>query len=161
VISDLNSVLTYQNDDVVNRFSEDYNVSFSEAQEIFLETKRWLWLCAKQAQDIKSGKTEAFRIPLFNEANAIDLMWHTFLIYTHDYAEFCQKYFGFFIHHFPTTKKERDDWKAFVETNPDKAWEKRKESLEKVYGYLYDELGPEILLKWCEDFPQKYQFTHE
>jgi hypothetical protein len=33
----------------------------------------------------------------------------------------------------------------------------RRKSLKKAYEYLYDELGPDILLKWCEEFPKRFQ----
>lgn len=32
----------------------------------------------------------------------VDVGWHTFLLYTRDYAEFCQRMAGRFIHHVPT-----------------------------------------------------------
>lgn len=31
----------------------------------------------------------------------VDIGWHTFILYTHDYAEFCKKVAGSFIHHVP------------------------------------------------------------
>lgn len=152
----LEEVLNYQNGNVVGRFAEDHNVPLSDAEEIFTETKRWLWLTAKLTHEIETGVREPFKIPLFNEAYAIDLMWHTFLLYTKEYADFCQKYFGFFLHHAPTSMQERAEWKQFMESNPEGAWQQRRDSLEKVYGYIYDELGPAALKKWCEEFPEKF-----
>ncbi|MGH3798379.1 MAG: glycine-rich domain-containing protein [Pseudonocardiaceae bacterium] len=32
---------------------------------------------------------------------SVDIGWHTFLLYTQEYAEFCQGVGGFFIHHVP------------------------------------------------------------
>ena len=32
----------------------------------------------------------------------VDVGWHTFLLYTRDYAEFCERVAGRFIHHVPT-----------------------------------------------------------
>jgi hypothetical protein len=31
----------------------------------------------------------------------VDIGWHTFLLYTKDYAAFCQRVAGYFIHHVP------------------------------------------------------------
>jgi hypothetical protein len=31
----------------------------------------------------------------------VDIGWHTFILYTHEYAEFCQRVAGRFIHHVP------------------------------------------------------------
>ncbi len=156
---DLEKVLSYRNADVVGRFAEDFKVSEADAEEIFLETKRWLWLCAKRRTELANGQGEDFQVPLFNEAKAIDLMWHTFLLYTEDYAAFCDRNFGFFIHHQPRKRAEREAWRERIASNLDSAWDERREGLRKVYGYLYDELGAETLIKWCEEFPARFQFA--
>jgi len=156
-LAPLEDVLAYQNDDVVIRFSTDNDISFDDSQEIFLETKRWLWICAKRKIALDRGEIEFFNIPLFNEAFIIDSMWHTFLLFSEDYLNFCQKYFGFYVHHYPKTHKETLKWRERIEKDPEGARLERRESLKKVYGYLYDELGPETLLKWCEDFPNRFK----
>src|SRR5256885_1327174 len=120
-MSPLRDVLAYENENVVSRFAEDFSVSFPDAQEIFLETKRWLWLCAKRKQSVDSGGAH-FSLPLFNEAFAIDMMWHTFLLFTADYAAFCERYFGFFVHHAPKPRAERDAWTARILADPERAW---------------------------------------
>jgi hypothetical protein len=156
VISSLEEILAYQNDDVVARFSDDYSVPLSDSVEIFHEMKRWLWLAAKRAVEFKAGRVESIAIPLFNEARAIDLMWHTFLIYTRDYADFCERYFGFFLHHQPRAKLERDEWIKYMEANPEAARLERRANLKKVYELIHDEFGPETLVKWCEEFPARF-----
>lgn len=150
-------MLAYENPDVVSRFTEDHGLSESDAREIFYELKRWLWLCAKRKIDLEQGRGEPFQIPLFNEANAIDKMWHTFLLFTEPYANFCEQYFGFFIHHNPRPMAERKAWQRKIQADRAGAEKERRESLQKVYEYLYDELGPEILVKWCEEFPRRFK----
>lgn len=152
----LESVLAYRNEDVVARFAEDHSLSLQDADEIFTELKRWLWLCAKRKIELDAGIGEPFQIPLFNEANAIDQAWHTFLLFTEDYAFFCENYFGFFIHHNPRPSAERKEWQEEIAANPKKAKQIRRAQLEKVYGYLYDQLGPETLVRWCEEFPKRF-----
>jgi hypothetical protein len=159
--SKLEAVLAYKNSDVVSRFAEDFHISTRDAEDIFLELKRWLWLCAKRKTDLDAGKGEAFQVPLFNEANAIDMMWHTFLLFTEDYSAFCDHYFGFFIHHNPRPMAERKEWQLKIKADPVGATIERKASLEKVYGYLYDELGPDILVRWCEEFPARFPFSQK
>lgn len=141
---------------MVSRFAEDYNVTMADAEEVFTEMKRWLWICAKRKMAVDGGHVDFIRVPLFNEVNVIDKMWHTFLLYTQDYAHFCHYYFGFFIHHEPRSKAERLEWQKLIAADPERAWQERKDDLKKVYEYLYDELGPETLLKWCEDFPARF-----
>lgn len=157
-MASLATVLEYANENVVSRFSEDHKVSIADATEIFTETKRWLWLCAKRQIAENSGTASPMRVPLFNEAYAIDLMWHTFLLHTEDYAKFCDKHFGFFIHHHPKPLSEKLEWRARIECDPEGARRERIENLSEVYDYLYDELGPETLVKWCEEFPARFQF---
>lgn len=156
--SDLANTLAYQNADVTARFAEDFGVSQGDAEEIFTECKRWLWLCAKRKRELESGRGESFVVPLFNEAFAIDLMWHTFLLFTEDYARFCEQKFGFFVHHYPRPRAERLAWQEKIRTDPEGARAERSASLERVYASLYDELGPEILVKWCEEFPARFPF---
>ncbi len=84
------------------------------------------------------------------------MMWHHFLLFTQDYQDFCEEHFGFFIHHNPRPSKERAAWKKLIATDRTKAEKERRRDLEKVYSYLYDELGEEILIKWCEEYPVKF-----
>jgi hypothetical protein len=37
----------------------------------------------------------------FRPSRAVDLGWHQFILNTQDYAEFCQRVAGYFIHHVP------------------------------------------------------------
>ena len=156
--SSLETVLTYQNEDVVDRFVETYKVSPDEAEEIFIEMKRWLWLCAKRKSEVQTDNSGMLQVPLFNEALAVDLMWHTFLLYTEEYAHFCDHYFGFFIHHKPRSVQDKRQWRERMKIDPVKAQQEKEENLRRAYNYIYDELGPEILTKWCEEFPARFQF---
>ncbi len=149
----LDVVLAYKNDDVVSRFADDHNVTLADAAEIFTETKRWLWITAKG----RASESEFVAVPLFNEAYAIDMMWHTFILFTQDYADFCARFFGAFIHHQPKSQAETLKWRARIESDPEGAKLEREQNLRKVYEYLYDEVGPEILVKWCEDFPARFK----
>lgn len=38
----------------------------------------------------------------YSPSAMVDDGWHTFILFTRDYAEFCQRVAGFFIHHVPT-----------------------------------------------------------
>ena len=60
---------------------------------------------------------------------AIDEMWHTFVLFTQPYAAFCQRYFGRFIHHAPSTRVEREGEQALWQSDPEAArarWEARE-----------------------------------
>jgi len=81
---------SYQNAAVIARFARDYNRSPQEAEQCFEELKNFL-------------AEVAFAGPVEPPSKDVDHMWHTFLLFTRDYAEFCKKCFGKFIHHVPTT----------------------------------------------------------
>jgi hypothetical protein len=35
-------------------------------------------------------------------SGVVDEFWHTFILFTRDYAAFCERHFGYFLHHTPT-----------------------------------------------------------
>lgn len=76
---------------VTARYVKDNNVSLESAEETLLELKRWFTLCALHPE-----KTYA-------TGGQVDDMWHTFILFTKDYARFCQDIAGAFIHHSPET----------------------------------------------------------
>lgn len=139
-ITDLNKVLSYENSEVVRRFAEDFGFSQADAEAIFIETKRWLWLCALNEQ-IHRGRQP---LTMFEESQVIDWMWHTFILFTKDYADFCHKYFGRFLHHVPMT----------VNAKATKTKEERLAEVRFNYEFIYDHLGPEVLKRWCEELPR-------
>jgi hypothetical protein len=74
---------------VVARFVRDYHKTPYQAEQCFEELKTFLARAAVAGQPIEPPSRD------------IDQMWHTFLLFTRDYAAFCQESFGKFIHHSP------------------------------------------------------------
>ena len=83
------SILEYQNAGVITRYMKDNNVSYEVAEQIFMEMVKFLYIAGTN------------RGQSFTPSKQIDEMWHTFILFTKEYAEFYQEYFGFFIHHTP------------------------------------------------------------
>jgi hypothetical protein len=135
----LSEVLCYQNDDVVQRCAEDFGLSLDEAQANFTEMKKWLWLCGEQSRERCVTETDSPGLTLFDSMSGIDQMWHTFILFTHDYAAFCEKNFGAFIHHVPQTKSETP-----------LTTEARMERIQFTLEFIYDRLGPDTLSQWCD-----------
>jgi hypothetical protein len=81
-------VMSYQNPKVLKRYRLDHNVDEAEAQRRFEGLKQFLIVCAL---------TPGYKVT----SDAIDSMWHTFLLFTKDYSEFCNRYLGRFINHEP------------------------------------------------------------
>lgn len=144
MLAAITEVLAYQNAEVVRRFVADHAVSESAAEQIFLETKRWLWLCAEHSANMPDTC-----LNMNAEMSVIDEMWHTFLLFTREYAAFCQRYFGRFIHHSPTTTSEKQTTTR----------EKRLEETRATYEYIYDQLGPDVLKLWVEELPKRFGAT--
>jgi len=84
----LEEVMEYRHPILVRRFQEKLGISQETAGQLFDDTKRFLYLCAASEEPISPNET-------------LDFGWHEFIIFTEDYTDFCQKYFGHFIHHRP------------------------------------------------------------
>ena len=82
------NVMAYSNPRVLKRYVLDNNVDEAEAQRRFDGLKQFLVVCAT---------TPGYKVT----SDAIDSMWHTFLLFTRDYREFCTRYLGKFINHEP------------------------------------------------------------
>ena len=78
-------------DTVRERYMKDAKVSEEIAREHERELKRYLLLCAANPSANYGMK------------GPVDNLWHTFLLFTIDYAAFCESVAGRFIHHVPAS----------------------------------------------------------
>ena len=147
-VCSLEEVLAYANDEVVLRFHDNYDVTISEARDIFTEMKKFLWLSGTHLGEKRIFTHE----PLF----IIDEMWHTFILFTKDYHAFCMQYFGFFIHHHIVPRAEKRQAIQELEEDREKASEKLKPLLTEYYTLIYETLGKDTLVKWMKIYGSKY-----
>jgi hypothetical protein len=133
----LDEVLHYRHEGVINRYRKDHGASRAEAEELFGEMLKWLYLCYRSKID---GADDVI-CAMNPEIEKIDWMWHCFILFTWDYAQFCQHYFGFFLHHFPTMDGEP--------TAVDEATFRSR--TEMFYSFLYDVLGEQTLITWFDE----------
>lgn len=82
---------------LIRRFSVDFKVTETEAKERFEETKKFLVLSATN------------RTNTYSPSKTVDEMWHSFLLSTKDYFEFC-KQLGCFVHHQPSEKPQPENY---------------------------------------------------
>lgn len=47
----------------------------------------------------------ACQMASISPSHLVDIGWHTFLLYTREYADYCQQAFGHFVHHNPTDRE--------------------------------------------------------
>lgn len=84
----IEEIVAYENDRVLERFVIDHGGTFDDAADRFDALKQFMTVCAKKP-GIKVASDE------------IDQMWHTFLLFTIQYREFCDEWLGRFVEHEP------------------------------------------------------------
>lgn len=137
-------------EDIIEGFIERYSVSKEEAKDIFEETKKWLWAASKSSEE------DSLSMTIDSSLLIIDEMWHTFILHTKYYHDFCMNKLKKFIHHLPTPKGQKDSEQIRFENNPVAIIEERKAQTYNQLSFLYDNLGAETVIKWYEEYPTKY-----
>lgn len=146
-LAPLNDVLAYRNERVIDGFVDRIDVPRAEAERIFVETLRWLWYIANTTPTPANPEAHVIDRPLL----IIDEMWHTFILYTRDYADFCGQMFGRFIHHDPGPK---GDGAFVIETDEQFMARKRPKYID-----IHRLLGEDVFLTWYREFPQAYSLS--
>ena len=124
---------------IIERDRTDYPNYKLPAKIAFTELMKFFYLCdlhKKESIKLPDCKNLAFQCVMHEEMKEIDDMWHTFILLTQSYADFCQKYFGYFIHHTPNANEKQKDKKTF------------KIEMQKYLSFIYDELGEKFLKIW-------------
>ncbi len=124
-------IAEYKHPQLLQRFVKEFGILEDRAAELFEDTKKWLYLVSKHQE-----------LPMPIQIAMVDEMWHTFLLFTADYRDFCANYLGSFIDHVPedpTQMQERTnyDMRGFIEL-------------------VYDELGENTAVRWFKDIPIGY-----
>ena len=109
---------SYHSDAVIGRYSKDFGVSEAQATSAFTAFKQFMVACGTKP-GIKVG------------SEPIDNMWHTFLLHSREYDQFCSDHFGFFIHHDPSP--ELDHSEHYFST---------REYVEGIFGELDERFWP-------------------
>lgn len=143
VMPQLEDLLKYENKNIILRYQRDYPQSKMPANQAFSELLKFIWLGYKHKYDISKHPNDIslrFTCVMHSEMIDIDNMWHTFLLFTKDYHDFCDQYFaGVFFHHAPLI--ETDD------TSPTLNHLYETE-LSRYLSYIYDNLGEATLKEW-------------
>ena len=70
--------------------------------------QRYPALDKRQLELVEAGMRQFFRLslaarrrPVAMPSQVVDELWHNFILYTRNYQQFCQRAFGFFLHHTP------------------------------------------------------------
>lgn len=140
----LPALLLYNNEDVLSRFTDLFEVSEAEAEDIFMETKKFLYI----------SRQPGVFIP--DELLIVDEMWHNFILFTATYQEFCQHYFGGYLHHIPATKAEKSKHREQIAGDVAATRKVFNEKLARFMSVTYDQLGRDTVVKWFQQYPAQY-----
>jgi len=141
MVASLKEMKQYKNTAVFKRYEKEFLNNKLTAEQAFYGVIQYLWLCKKHEMDKKENpNNDAFNFVcgVYPEMREIDDMWHTFLLFTKEYADFCANYFGEFMHHVPET-----------EDNPSPKLTDTEFS--RYLSYIYDNLGEATVRIWFSD----------
>ncbi|MDP3561776.1 MAG: hypothetical protein Q8R83_06340 [Legionellaceae bacterium] len=122
----------YENMAVVKRYAKTFNKDLEFSKEVFNQLLKWFYISRKCC-------IEKLPARITSDINEIDNMWHTFLLFTKDYAAFCEYYFKDFIHHTPLSEDDHIDT------------EKLKKELKRQLGIINQEFGIETVCSWYKE----------
>jgi hypothetical protein len=150
----LDEVLQYSHSDVVHRFASTYGITREQSEDIFTQVKKWLWL-AHQRRLAGLDVGLSIDVPIV----VIDEMWHNFVLFTKEYTAFCLHFFGYYMHHAPTTEAEEHEHKDHLR-KLDRAGreQSRKDKMRPQYEYIYDHLGKDTFVKWYLEYPKTFGY---
>jgi len=154
-IASLKEVMQYENPDVIERFRGSWDLTLEESEEIFNEMKKWLWICADNAK-MRIVDPQTPNLAITSSLTLVDEMWHAFILFTKPYTAFCNKFFGFYIHHGPTTGLEKERIKKELEKDAEAYLKKVEQDLTIQYEYIYEKLGESTLQKWYSSWTDKF-----
>lgn len=97
----ISNAMSFNMNSIVDRYKKEFQVTDEVAKEHERELKRYLALCAIYPEQ---------NFHMFS--NSVDNLWHTFLIFTKDYKNFCKNVAGKFLHHVPIENKSEEDVSA-------------------------------------------------
>jgi hypothetical protein len=97
--TEYNELMSFKCEKAIKVFSRDNDISEDSAAKIWPELMKWLWIGNKFIGDKSKEKPKTIYIsePLLE----IDKMWHSFILCTKEYTDFCHHFFGKYIHHEP------------------------------------------------------------
>lgn len=151
-IPSLQELANYKNADVVERFSTMFGIDQTISEQVFEDMKTWLWLAAV-------AKKEYSEKPFMIDGALIilDEMWHNFVLFTKDYGDFCERFFGNYLHHTPTTRSnsgEEHKYMASLTQEELKVFMMNK--LRWQYELTMEKLGKEVFIRWYQVYAKNY-----
>lgn len=140
----LAQIIQYRNEDVLSRFTDLFDVTDEEAEDLFIETKKFLFICRQPGVFIP------------DELLIVDEMWHNFILFTKEYQDFCTFYFGGYLHHTPSSKVAKIQHRQALAADATTVRQTFHEQLATLMSVTYDHLGRDTVIKWFQHYPVQY-----
>jgi hypothetical protein len=150
-IAKLEDIQRYTNEAVVLRFMETWDLPRAEADELFDDMLKWLWLGATVTTWANPP-----RLAISPSTKLVDEMWHTFILFSRDYVTFCEQFFGFYLHHSPTPRSEYERQIDGYERDPATYLHNLRLEFCRLYEVIFDLLGEQTLIKWYSVYLDRY-----
>ena len=132
----IKNIMMYPMPHILARCQKDYNYTDEDMIILEKELKRYLILSLFEGKaDLGTGMY----------SKDVDNLWHAFILFTNEYAAFCNTYFNRFIHHIP----EID-----TQPTPEKLREARQDFqvfVKKYQEVFKEEIHPIWFLDMCEE----------
>jgi hypothetical protein len=84
--------MRWNDGEIVRRYCADNGQRLDDGEACFSAFKQFMVVCA-EGDDVRAP------------SEPVDEMWHTALLFTRSYRDFCERYLGTFIHHVPVEDK--------------------------------------------------------
>jgi len=139
-ITSLQEILTYKHLGVIQRYKRDSPTHALRAETLFEDLMAFFWTSKKHEVERIQNPNDPnldFTFIMDEEMIEIDKMWHVFLLYTQDYMDFCDKYFGQYLHHLPDVVPNGQ-----VDTT------NAEQNLERFLNYVQKNLGDAFIQRW-------------
>ena len=138
-------LLSFQSPATIQRFLENNPISKKEAQLIFTDVKRLLWLWDNYDKTATEDEHHS-DIGFAKSTSILEKMWQCFILTTRDYENFCSKYLGAYHHHPRLT--------PLYDAN---VVELGKEEAEEIYlaemlGIILENLGEDVTVRWFDTY---------
>jgi len=102
---------------LVKRIAGENDLPLGHAERIMDQALAFLGACADSSEQLAPSDT-------------VDIGWHTFILYTRDYARFCERVAGRFLHHVPNDGKH-------IARDPERMTDRTVDAIRQA-GYAVD-----------------------
>ena len=153
MIQPLEKILPYKNEFVIKRFLMSHKMTREEAEQIFEDGLRFLWLSAT-FDELRKEDPDVPDISIAEGMYIIDEVWHEFVLLTKMYTDFCNENFGRYIHHPPDLHKYFENKKTMGKDKANEIF------VSEMVGTVIDYFGEAVAIRWLDTYHKYLPDNH-